>query len=286
MQSIKASPKIWMVLGPVIMVCSAKTIDRNRDWATDIKLFSNDVKNYPNSVHLLFYMGNHPWWAEPREVVDEQFEALGISSAVAKDSSNKESTLVIHYLSKAYTIYPELPAESYFYLGRAYNNMQRYDSAMFFLTKSLTRFSTVQTESYYQLGLAYKNTNNLDSAYRYLSLACQGDPTNSTYLNNLGILYCTMSRPAEALPLFKKAHEHSPEFTDFMNNIGAVYGNLGQTDSAIYWFEKAITEDPQNTVALNFLELTWRNRGNLVLADQYKRRAEEAMAGRKVLTTY
>jgi Tfp pilus assembly protein PilF len=104
-------------------------------------------------------------------------------------------------------------------------------------------------------------------------------------MNNLGILYCTLNKPADALPLFKGAHAISPKETDFMNNIGAVYGNLGQPDSAIWWFERVLEVQPTNTVALNFLDFTWRNKGEVAKADEYKRRAEAA-ATRKGVASF
>ena len=273
-ESFKSSPRLWMVFVPVFALFGFKTIDRNAVWANDVELFATDVKNYPNSVHLLFYMGNHQWGMEPQEVVDEQIEQLGYSPDQVTDSAQKEGMLVIHYLSRAYNIYPELPAESYYYLGKAYNAKRQFDSALFFLRKSLTRYSTVTTEAYYQIGLVYKSTEQLDSAWRYLSLAYEGDPKNPAYMNNLGILYCTLNKPADALPLFKGAHAINPKATDFMNNLGAVYGNLGQPDSAIWWFERVLDVEPSNTVALNFLDFTWRNKGEVMKADEYKRRAE------------
>jgi len=77
-------------------------------------------------------------------------------------------------------------------------------------------------------------------------------------------------------PYFFRAHTRDTMESDFMNNIGCIYGTVGKPDSAIYWFEKALAKDSLDLTSIQFLDITWRNKGNVALADYYKNLAAAA----------
>lgn len=244
-----------------ILVVSAlysfKTHSRNEDWKSDFKLFSKDIENYPNSTHLLFYMGNHLAGTERKDVLTDEMMQLGYNQAQINDSAAKESAKSIYYFNRSLSIYPALPSDGYNQLGKAYFNVGQLDSALKYYTKAYSEDSTngifynnIGTV-YYNKGLALINQQNLQEAIPLL---------------------------LQSFPYFTTAHQRDTTESDFMNNIGCVYGTLNKPDSAIYWFEKALAKDSADLTSIQFLDITWRNKGNVQLADYYKAMADRTRA--------
>ena len=239
--SFSKAPVLWSVVAAGCLLFSIKAYSRAEDWKTDYDLYSRDIKYYPNSVHLLSYMGMHLSTTERREVLTDQLTALGYNEQQITDSSLKENRSSIDYLNKALNIIHILTPEGYNQLAKAYNTL-----------------------------------GERDSARKYFQLAYESEPTNATYINNIGTLYYTNNQFPESLPFFMKAWKIDTSNADYINNIGCVYGATSRPDSAIYWFEKALTKDSINTTSLKFLEITWRAKGNFQIADYYKNRMEAA----------
>lgn len=248
MKNVSKSPVFFGILFLIIGLFGYKTHARNEDWKSDFKLFSRDVKYYPNSTHLLFYVGNHLSGDERKETLNKELTELGFNADQIKDSTTKESYGAIQYLTKALSIYPALP-------GDGYN----------------------------QLGKAYYNVGQLDSAQKYYMEAYTKDSTNAIYINNLGTVLYVKNYVLEALPYFILANKRDSTEADFMNNIGCIYGATQRPDSAIYWFDKASQSDPMDITSLNFLEITYRAMGNIAEADKYKAKLAQVRAERLAL---
>jgi tetratricopeptide (TPR) repeat protein len=122
-----------------------------------------------------------------------------------------------------------------------------------------------------------------DSAFVYFKKAYDADTTNALYIDYLGLIKFNTGQIPDALPYFFRAHQKDTNSAYFMNNIGCAYGALEQHDSAIYWFEKALSKDSLDLTSLQFLDITWRTKGNLALADRYKQMTEAAKQKRKLL---
>lgn len=263
MTSLSKSPLLFGVIFLISGLYSYKTYSRNEDWKSDYKLFSRDIEHYPNSTHLLFYMGNHLSGNERKEVLTDELTQLGFNTTQINDSAAKESAKSIFYLTKSMSIYPALPSDGYNQLGKAYFNF----------SEGIKNSGNVQEYWRY-----------LDSADKYYKKAYGEDSTNGIFINNMGtVLYNKgmlmiqsqqqqegINLLMQSFPYFVKAHTRDTTESDFMNNIGCIYGTTGRPDSAIYWFEKALAKDSLDLTAIQFLDITWRNKGQLQLADYYK----------------
>lgn len=271
MGSMKQAPLLFGVLFLVASLYSVRTWSRNADWKSDYKLFSGDIENFPNATHLLFYMGNHLSGTERKEVLTDELTQLGYTPQQIADSAAKESARSIEYFNRSMSLYPALPSDGYNQLGKAYFNFSEGIK------------TSGDSVAYY----AY-----LDSAYKYYAKAYAEDSTNGIFINNLGTVYYNRGmykiglggeRIAEGInqlmisqPYFFRAHSRDTMESDFMNNIGCIYGTVGKADSAIYWFEKALAKDSLDLTSIQFLDITWRNKGNVALADYYKNLAAAA----------
>lgn len=251
--ALKRFPLLTGLVLVLSILFAGKTWSRNGDWKSDFKLFSRDIENFPNSTHLLFYMGNHLSGNERKEVLTDEMTQLGYNPQQIADSVAKESAKSIEYFTRSLSIFPALPSDGY-----------------------------------NQLGKAYFNRGNLDSALTYYMRAYKEDSTNGIFINNIGTVYynrgmalLSQQKPQEAVPLlmqsfpyFRRAHDRDTTESDFMNNIGCVYGTLNQPDSAIYWFEKALAKDSLDLTSVSFLSMTWKTKGDSAKAFYYQQKAD------------
>lgn len=248
--SFSTSPVLFAVLLITSGLYSYKTFARNADWKTDFALFSRDIEYYPNSTHLLFYLGNHLSSNEYAEDKTPEQKKQASFDAIAK-------------LTKSMSIYPALPSDGYNQLGKAYFNIANYDSAQKYYMKA---FSEDSTNAIFinNLGTIYYNTSDqyTSKGNAYMQ-AGRADSANYYY-------YMGKERLLQAQPYFMLAYKRDTTEADFMNNIGCIYGATQRPDSAIYWFEKAHIADELDITSLNFLEITYRAIGNVQKANYYK----------------
>lgn len=259
-QAFSASPLLFTVILITSAFYSFKTYSRNADWKTDFALFSRDIEYYPNSTHLLFYLGNHLSSNEYAEDKTPEQKKQASYDAIAK-------------LQKSMTIYPALPSDGYNQLGKAYFNIGNYDSAQKYYMKAYSE-DTTNAIFINNLGTIFYNTSdqytNKGNAYMQA-----GRQDSANYYFILG-----RNRLLQAQPYFIKAYQRDTTEADFMNNIGCIYGATQRPDSAIYWFEKAHLSDDMDITSLNFLEITYRAIGNPQKAEFYKAKLIETKAKR------
>ncbi|GBL34918.1 transmembrane and TPR repeat-containing protein 1 [Filimonas sp.] len=265
--TLSKSPLLFGLVFLLAGLYSFKTYSRNDDWKTDFGLFSRDVKYYPNSTHLLFYMGNHLSGSEFAENLEFDINENHLNIDL-KDSIRKANLHSIEVFQRALSIYPALPSDGYNQLGKAYFNIGQIDSAYKYYFKAYSEDSTNPIF-----------TNNLGTAFYNSSIP----------LSNLGVQYQSRgmmdsaqyylvagtNKLMSALPYFLKAHRGDTTESDFMNNIGCIYGATQRSDSAIYWFKKASAADPLDLTSVKFLDITYRAIGKVQEADYYKTKTAE-----------
>jgi tetratricopeptide (TPR) repeat protein len=268
--AFRKAPVFLLMVFAIAGLYSFKTYDRNKDWKSDFSLFSKDVESYPESTHLLFYMGNHLSGSDFKDNLELDISENNLNIDL-QDSVKRANYRAIELLSKSLSIFPALPSDGY-----------------------------------NQLGKAYFNTGRLDSAEKYYRKALDQDSTNPIFTNNLGTVFYNASIPItqkgadfqkmgmtdsarfylikgtnlllSAMPYFLKAHKGDSTETDFINNIGCIYGATQRPDSALYWFNKAYALDPLDEVSIQFLDITYRATGKVAEADYFKNRLQQARA--------
>lgn len=73
----------------------------------------------------------------------------------------------------------------------------------------------------------YINAGKTNDAMKYLSLAIEQDPENSTYYFAQGSLYDQMGEQEKSIASYKKAIDANKEYYDAHYNLGALYYNNG-----------------------------------------------------------
>jgi tetratricopeptide (TPR) repeat protein len=73
----------------------------------------------------------------------------------------------------------------------------------------------------------YLNANKVEQAMKYLDLAIEQDPKNSSYYFAKGTLYDKLQNTDEAINCYAKAIEFKDDYFDAYYNLGALYYNRG-----------------------------------------------------------
>ena len=73
----------------------------------------------------------------------------------------------------------------------------------------------------------YLHANKIDDAMKYLQIAIDKDPKNSSYYFALGTLYDKLQKTDEATTNYLKAIEFKEDYFDAYYNLGALYYNKG-----------------------------------------------------------
>lgn len=139
----------WLIILPVIILFSAKTVSRNKDWENVKTLFDKDVKTVPESVHMLYYHANMMTNSDTLKVKTP--EQLKVIYATAE----KE---LLHAL-KIHEVFPEVHST----LAKVYQNTNRYPEAIKHYKRRLEMNNTDPTV-YNNFGTCYGFIGNTDSA--------------------------------------------------------------------------------------------------------------------------
>jgi tetratricopeptide (TPR) repeat protein len=73
----------------------------------------------------------------------------------------------------------------------------------------------------------FLNANKVDEALKYLDIAIEQDPKNSSYYFAKGTLYDKLQKPDDATVCYLKAIEYKEDYFDAYYNMGALYYNKG-----------------------------------------------------------
>ncbi|MFM2189763.1 MAG: hypothetical protein RL491_149 [Bacteroidota bacterium] len=218
-----------MILLPLLLLGSAKTIARNPVWKDNFSLYSNDVELSPNSTRAQYYMGNYL-------VKKEAWEG--------KTAEEKSKILrrAIGFLQRSIQIYDKF-SDAHLQLGVAYYNLGMNDSARVCYEKALSlspRNHTIQNN----LGTIYFIQQDYAKALDLFKRAVELDPNYADGQSNLGSTYGVLQQYDQALVHLLKAAELDPDNAQIFNSLGTTYRFKGDERNAVMYFEKAYSLNP------------------------------------------
>jgi tetratricopeptide (TPR) repeat protein len=203
------------------------------------------IRVYPSHSNAWLLMGNAMYkrYHDPKQVIPiyEKASATRVGGyydaafnlGVVCNESNVLPVAKVNLL-KAIELKPEVP-DSRFLLAQVYAKLNQPDSVSFWLKQGETLRATYSSD-YYQIGTGFgKIANNLDMAIFYLNKAIEKDPKVELYYEDLGV----------------------------------AYGLGGRFDEAIATSLKLIQVNPKYPAAYMNLSVSYRNKGNIKLADEY-----------------
>jgi len=221
--------KPMLVLMPILLLFSIKTVARNPVWKDNFTLYSNDVKLSPNSTRTQYYMGNYL-------VKKEAWQG--------KTQSEKVKTLreAIAYLKRSVTIYDKF-SDAHLQMGVAYYNLGLNDSALVCYEKALAiapRNHTIMNN----IGTIYFIKNEFNKALPLFQKAVEIDPNYADGQSNLGSTYGVLQQYDKALTHLLKAASLDPSNAQIQNSLGTTYKFKGDEKNASIHFEQAYRLNP------------------------------------------
>jgi len=172
--------------------------------------------------------------------------------------SLKNNALAVSALTRAVQL-KSTAFSTYFGLGQAYFNMQKYDNCIATMNQG-EQFAAKEKESekaksklYKLRGAAYYRTNKFSEAANDLTNTLRVDQSDWSDFSMLGICYFNLNRLDEATPALEKALAMKPGQSVTIEVLGKIYFKKGiaalsakQYPAAIQLLFKARDYDPKN----------------------------------------
>lgn len=235
----KVNTTLLAIVGVVLVLYSAKTYSRNKDWKSDTTLFGHDLETVPNSAHMLFYYANNL--------------ANKDSLNAVKNPIEREQRLIKAQksITKALQLY-ELFPDAHNVAGRVYYEQKNYEAAFKSYSRAL-EMNPGKGMYHNNAGTCLFSVGKFDEAARAFEKAVQIDKYDVDAQCNLGSAYGAMGESYKnqkdmanankmfliAIEHFKKATEIDPNYKSAYQFIGITYNNIGDTVNGDIWLKKA-----------------------------------------------
>ena len=230
---------LLIVTGLILILYSAKTYSRNKDWKSDTTLFGRDLKTVPNSAHMLFYYANNL--------------ANKDSLNAVKDPKERELRLINAQKSikKALDLY-ELFPDAHNVAGRIYYEQKNYEASFKSYNRAL-EMNPGKGMYHNNAGTCLFSIGNYVEAAKAFQKAIDIDKYDADARCNLGSAYGAMGEAYKAqkdlanankmfmlaIESFKKVTQIDPNYKSAYQFIGVTYMNMGDSANGQQFINKA-----------------------------------------------
>ena len=184
----------------VLLLMAVRTIDRNRDWASDYALFSAVVALYPDN-------------ARAREnLAHAHYQQGDVKAAIE------------HY-KRAIAINPHR-VHPYYNLGLLYNAEEQYRTAIRVFNAAL-ELNPEHAGVHYNTGLAYQKMGRHAAAIPHYEKALHQSPDHVRAVFNLGRAYQHLGQYSQAIRAYQTTLTLDPNRTKAYYHLGELYRTTG-----------------------------------------------------------
>ncbi|HSW44492.1 MAG TPA: tetratricopeptide repeat protein [Phycisphaerae bacterium] len=216
------------------------TVDRNRDYASAVGIWTDAVAKRPQNAVAYCNLGT-----------------------ALKNKGQRDEALAC--FERAVEIKPNHPI-ALSNLGSARMEDGRPAEALKYLTEAVES-SPNSPDAHYNLANALAQIGRLDEAVQHYREAIRLRPHYAEAENNFGIALFRLGRVNDAIEHYTRALAIQPQFPDALNNLGNALLRVGRSDEAIGYFRQAIDLQP------SFLQARYNLGRSLV----QRRRYDEAV---------
>lgn len=217
----------WVVLTGLSLVFCALTFSRNRDYQSELAMWTDTVRKQPGSSRAHCQLGT-----------------------LLSDIANRSNEAIIH-LEEALRIKPDF-AEPHFHLAKIYGkrpngralSLAHYEVALQLLPKQ------PEIRTAYANELA-NDSAQVPAAITHYEEALRNSPSFALAHNNLAnILVRIPGRMEDAIEHYREAVRVDPKYADAHNNLASAYAKLpGRENDAISHYKEALRLVPDHPVA-------------------------------------
>jgi len=212
------------VAGLILLLYSAKTVTRNRDWKDDATLFETDMRVSPKSALLMHHYG-----------AVCLYKGYDAAKAVITDPDMVKKSIAL--FTRAYEAFPN--SQTIGYRALAHAKLKMYDEAIADYERALEHKPDSPTYLN-SLGFLYRNVRNQpDKAEDLYRRAVASDPQFVLARRNFGATLATRGKFKEAIEQWREGLKYAPDDPVLNQYAGRAYSDMGQQDLAKPFLEKA-----------------------------------------------
>jgi protein O-mannosyl-transferase len=222
-----AKPLLY-ISGLVLLLFSVKTFSRNKDWKSNVSLFTKDVQTVPNSAHMLMYVTDF--------LVDG--DSLKTLSPEVKEKHLAEARRDIDKALQISWLFPD----AHFLSGRIWYEQKNYDSALVSFNRA-SGMNPSKPKYHNNAGTCYFSLGRFAEAAQEFEKAEELEPDKADHPFNLGSAYGALGEnyklkndPANATKYFKLAIDKfqrtvqlDPKYKSAYQFMGITYMSLGDS---------------------------------------------------------
>jgi hypothetical protein len=195
----RRSGLMWVVMAPLLLAASIKTLVANRDWKSDATLIKNRIAVMENSAPAQAMLG-FVLYREARESSDP----------VVKDKTYQAALYALH---RALAIYPQ------FYMawnesGKVFAEVGRFEKAELCFLKAI-QLSPRSPDAHGHLGTMFFTRGQYAAAVPYLENALSLHPDSEPHVQMLGRSYLQLARWLPLRRLGEYGSHHYPYNAEF-----------------------------------------------------------------------
>jgi tetratricopeptide (TPR) repeat protein len=210
----------------VLTVLGAATWQRSGVYATDERLWRDNVAKNPTAWMAYINLGlNMEWAGNPDAAVGYFEQALRINP----DSAEAHNNLALALLQ----------------LGRTQEAVPHLEQAV--------RINSDYADAHINLGNALFQLGRVPEAFSHYQQALRLNPDSPLLHDDLGVALEKLDRVVEAIEQYEMALRIDPDFAEAHNDLGNAFERQGKTPEAIEQYEQALRLKPDLTAARSAL---------------------------------
>jgi Flp pilus assembly protein TadD len=252
--------KIALVLMVILVPFTARTVVRNKDWNSQLSLFSHDIQYLDNSAKANFIYAT--------TLKTSLIEKLGADGD--RSGSETQANKIIALLEQAVKVYPGY-FEAWNSLGEMYAMTKNdYDKALYYFQKS-TEAKPRYAAAWFNLGYAYQQKEDFPNAILNYRKAVEIDTLDAKAASNLAFCLNKTGEMPEAIELNKRIIRLRPKMEMPYMNLAMYYYKQGDTLNAIKALEDLVRMKPESKRASSILNRYFNSIGDTTKAAYYRR---------------
>lgn len=255
----KGAMKVLGIVVILLIPATAKTIVRNRDWKSEVSLYSHDLKYLGKSAKAHYIYAN----ALKSELIDR------IKNTGEKTGYDEEVKQINDLLQKTVEIYPGY-FEAWNTMGELSSMMNQDFAQALAYFKKAAEVRPMYAPAWFNMGYAHQQLEQYQEAIPCYRRAFELDTTDVKALSNLGACYSKVDKVDSAIYVNKKILQIRPKMKLPYLNIISYYMQHKDTAAAVPWLEEIDMIHPGDVRIASVLYKYYRARGNKEKTEYYK----------------
>jgi tetratricopeptide (TPR) repeat protein len=220
--------KAFFILGPILLIYSFLTIQRNPDWKDSFSIYQADVSKSPNCAKAHYHYG--------LELVKK-----GVKASTDQEKQNWLDQAHQQF-GRSLEIHPAY-GDAYAQLGLNFYRRKQYDKAMENYQKAL-EYKPNNATAYNNMGIIFFENRQMDKAKEVYEKAVKLDPRYVDALRNLGVIHAVNKEFDSAITYFEQGLQYEPNNATLLFYIGSAYKDKGQPEKGESYLQRAYALNP------------------------------------------